>query len=200
MRRSNVILIASVAVTLIAGAASRLEAASAAFTPLGSTDVEIGTPIQFEISVAVTNLPGFDAADVIIGSDSAADLTFVYSPAWTAAFASFNTPIYDVGFYAQSVFVGGNNAVSVGASMVLGTVTIQTTGMAPGIHTMQVNHSTDGFSALTLGGAPETLFGFANFHVHRPVPAVSSWGLVVLSLSILVAGAIQLRFAKPIPF
>ena len=193
MRRSNLSLAASAAAWFAAGAASPIQAATATFTPLSPTDVEIGTTIQFEISVAVAGLSGFNSADVIMGSNTATDLTFVYSPAWTTAFSSVNAPQYDVGFYNQSVFVGGNNAASVGTSIVLGTVTIHTGGMTAGTRKIEVNNAADGFSTLGLNGAPEPIFGLATFSVHRPVPAVSTWGLVILALSILILGTTRLR-------
>lgn len=193
MRPSNLSLVASTAAWFAAGAASSAQAATATFTPLGPTDVEIGTTIQFEISVAVTGLPGFNSADIIIGSNNAADLTFVYSPTWTSAFASVNAPQHDIGFYTQSVFVGGNNAASVGTSKVLGTVTIHTSTMSPGTGQVKISNAVDGFSTLGLNGTPEALFGLATFAVHRPVPAVSSWGLLILFLSISIVGTGRLR-------
>lgn len=192
MRRSKLSLAASAAVWFAAGAASSAQAATATFTPLGPTEVETGTTIQFEISVAVTGLSGFNSADVIIGSNNAADLTFVYSPTWTSAFSSVNAAQYDVGFYAQSVFVGANNATSVGTSKVLGTVTIHTANMNPGTRQITINNAVDGFSTLGLNGTPEALFGFASFGVHRPVPAVSSWGVLILALLLSIVATVRL--------
>jgi hypothetical protein len=155
--------------SIVAGATvSTADAATATFTPLGPTQVEIGADMVFEVTVAVTGLSGFNTADVIIGANNVTDLTFAYSAAWLSAFASVTTPQYDIGFYQQSVFVGGNHPTSVGASLQLGSVTIHTACLPPGDYRIDISNASDGFSTLGLNGQPEPLNGFATFAVVGP--------------------------------
>lgn len=193
MRRMTLSPVASAAMVVAVGAASSVHAATAVFTPIGPNDVEIGETVQFQVTLSVTGLAGFNSADIIIGSNDADDLTFVYDSAWTSAFSSVGPPQYDVGFYDQSAFVGGNNATSVGTSLVLGVVTVHTSGMTAGGHHIDINGTIDGISILGLNGTPESLVGVGFFSVHRPVPAVSTWGLLILFLSLLTVGSCRIR-------
>ncbi len=168
-------------------------AATATFTPIGPVIVERGADVVFEVTVSVASLASFDAADVVIGSNSATDIQFVYDVNWTSAFSNTTPPSSDVGFYAQDVFVGGNNASSVGTTVVLGRVTIKTSNTISGNHVVAIDNSIDGISGLTLGGNTETLNGSASFEVTAPVPAVSSWGLGALVLLTLAAGTVMVR-------
>ncbi|MBI4717170.1 MAG: hypothetical protein HY763_05150 [Planctomycetes bacterium] len=139
-------------------------ASTATFTPVGPTTVAPGTPLTFQVTLAVSALASFDAADVVIGCAQATDLSFAYSAAWTAAFANVTPPTADVGFYTQDVFVGGNNPNPVGTNLSLGTVTVSTTGMAEGSYTVRIDPSVDrGVSRLTLDGVLEPLSGSATF-------------------------------------
>lgn len=169
-------------------------AATATFTPVGPTHVEAGTNIVFQVTVAVSTLPGFDAADVVIGSDDATDLAFSYSSQWTSAFSTVSTPTFDVGFYAQDVFVGGNHSASVGTSLLLGTITVNTTGMANGAYQLRIENSVDGVSTLARSGTPEALNGSGAFTIGPPlVPTLGSWGIVTLSLMVLTAGSLAIK-------
>lgn len=151
-------------------------AATATFTPVGPTTVDPGTDVTFEVTVSVASLGSFDTADVVIGSPTATDVAFSYDAAWTAAFANPTTPAFDNGFYPQDVFVGGNNATPVGASLLLGTVTVNTTGLGGGLHTVLIDYAQDAVSALGLAGQPETLSGSGSFTVTGPAanPAASA--------------------------
>ncbi len=177
----------------IAAFGSAASGATASFTPVGPTQVGIGTSITFQISVSVTSLSGFNTADAIIGANGVTDIAFTYSSAWLAAFSSVTTPQYDVGFYDQSVFAGGNHSTAVGTSMPLGTVTVNTSTMQPGTYRLDINQSVDGFSSLGLNGQSDPLFGFVSFSVTRPIPTVSEWGIVVMSLFLLAFGSALLR-------
>jgi len=143
--------------------------------------------------VAVETLAAFNTADVVIGSHEAANVGFSFSSTWTSAFANVTTPAFDNGFYAQDVYVGGNISASVGRSLLLGTVTIDTTGMAYGSHDVIINHTFDGVSTLGLSGTPEALNGLGTFAVTPPIPTISDWGAVTLAPTILIAGTMILR-------
>lgn len=166
--------------------------ATAVFTPTGPSHVPHGDAISFNIVVSAA-AGGFNSADIVIGSTDAADLSFVYSSAWITAFSNVSPISYDNGFFAQDVFSGGNHSVSVGTTLALGTVTVDTTGMSVGTHSITINHAVDGISTLGLAGTPEPLAGTVNFQVTPPVPAASTWGLVVLSLGIGILGTLTLR-------
>jgi len=140
--------------------------ATATFVPLSPTTVPPGTVVSYEVTLSVVSLASFDAADVIIGSPTASDLSFVYSPEWDQAFLNITGPLTNVGFYSHDVFVGGNNPAAVGTSLKLGVVTIGTTGLTPGIYTVQIDPAVDGgVSKLSRGDLRDALSGSANFTV-----------------------------------
>lgn len=167
-------------------------AATATFAPVGPVTVPSGTSVQFDVTVAVESLAQFDGADIIIGSNTATDIGFTYSAAWTAAFANVTTPFFDTGFYAQDVFVGGNNATPVGASLLLGTITIDTTGMTPGAYQVKIDHTVDfDISALALQGTKDFLLGTATFNIACAVSAECDDGLFCNGTETCVAGICQ---------
>lgn len=139
--------------------------AIATFTPVGPTQVPPGTNVVFDVTVSVVTLTEFNTADIIIGSNDAANVGFAYSAAWSAAFANVTSPQFAVGFYDQDVFVGGNNPTPVGATLLLGTVTLTTTGMTSGTYQVMISNTIDGLSNLGLDGQPESLNGSAAFTV-----------------------------------
>ncbi len=140
--------------------------ATATFTPVGQTVVAPGTPVVFNVSVAAQTLSGFDAADIVIGSNAASDLSFAYSSAWQAAFNRVTPPTPDLGLYAQDVFVGGNNPLSVGQSMALGTLTVHTVGLVEGTYNVRVDANLrPDLSSIVLGGVHEALSGIGTFTI-----------------------------------
>lgn len=140
--------------------------ATATFTPVGPTTVSPGTDVKFEIALSVGSISSFDAADVVIGTADASDLSFIYAPEWDAAFFNITPPTLDPPFYAQGVFVGGNNPVPVGTSLKLGTITLKTTGMAEGTYTVMISSATDGgVSKLSRGDLRDFLNGTATFTI-----------------------------------
>ncbi len=171
MRRTNLFTVMNfyVATVSVAIFLSPSLAATVTFTPIGATTVDAGTDIVMVLSVTAVNLASFDAADIIIGSNDANDIAFTYDPAWTSAFSNTSTPLFDVGFYNQDVFVGGNNITSVGSTLVLGTITVNTTGMSGGLHQVVVDNAIDNFSRLALAGVTESLSGSGSFQVIAPL-------------------------------
>jgi len=152
-----------------------------------------GTQMSFDVTVTAVAPGGFNTADIVIGSDTAADVAFAYSASWLSAFSNVTPITSDTGFYAQDVYVGGNNAGTVGASLVLGTVTIDTAGMSAGVHHIKVDHVIDGVSTVGLAGVPESLTGIGAFEIAPPIPAMSHWGVAILGLAIAVAATLLVR-------
>ncbi len=143
--------------------------ATATFSPVGPTQVAPGTAVVFNVSVATETLPGFDAADIVIGSDHASDLGFTYSSAWQAAFGRVTPPTADVGLYVQDVFVGGNNTSSVGTTLPLGTVTVYTAGLSEGSYDVRIDADVArDVSSLILTGVHEDLGGLGTFTIACP--------------------------------
>ena len=164
---------AGLALTLLSGVTI---GATATWTPVGPTTVVPGTNVVFDLYVTVGTLTAFDAADVIIGA-SAADLAFSYSAEWMAAFANVTPPVFDVGFYPQSVFVGGNHTAAVGTSLRVGRITVHTANMSEGNYGVSVSAAVDGgVSGLTRSGQREPLSGTANFTVQCPAADVNCDG------------------------
>ena len=103
------------------------------FDPV-TVDVQAGETTTLEVTVAgATSM--FDTADILIGSDDLTLVDFVYSAAWEDAFQNVTPPNPSgAGFYAASdLFLGGNNPQLLDfPSLLVGTLTIDTTGLDPG--------------------------------------------------------------------
>lgn len=181
-----------IVVVSLAGCPSLAEAATAEFSALFPNNVPAGTPVQFDVMVLVQAMGTFNLADVVIGSNYSANLSFSYSPAWLGSFANVSPPTFGIGFYDHDVFVGGNNPSPVGASLPLGTVTIDTTGMLPGSYAVSIDNGHDGLSLLGLNAQTEPLYG-QGLYVIVPEPTTTA----------LLVGALLLvrrnRFFKRLP-
>ncbi len=170
------------AIALI-GATTASLAATATFDP-PLVEIQAGTPALFDVYVAVESLPAFDAADILIGSNEVPDLSFSYSPDWEAAMAGFVAPVtYDIGTYGQDVFVGGFSiAGAIQGSLWVGTLTVETTGLAAGDYPIVVDGTADGMSRLTLAGNGENLSGAGTVRIPEPATlALLAFGAMVLS-------------------
>ena len=166
--------------------------ATAVFAPAGPTQVPRGEQITFAVTLTAS-ASGFNSADVVIGSNTVADIAFAYSPAWISSFANVTSVSYDNSFYGNDVYVGGNNPSQVGQSLLLGTITIDTAGTSVGDHSIVISHAMDGISMLGLNGVPDPLAGTVTFQVTPPIPAVSTWGAIVISLGMATLGTVVLR-------
>ncbi len=158
-------------------------AATATFDP-PLVEIQAGTPALFDVYVAVESLSAFDAADILIGSDEVPDVSFTYSPDWEAAMAGFVTPItYDTGTYGQDVFVGGFSiAGAIQGGLWVGTLTVETTGLAEGDYPIVVDGTADGMSRLTLAGNWEPLSGAGTVRIPEPATlALLAFGALVLA-------------------
>jgi len=149
--------------------------------------VTAGEDAVFSITVSVESLTEFDAADLVIGSDDVTDLTFSYSDAWMAAMSSVAPVSYDNSLYLQDALLSSNNSTPVGASLLVGTLTVDTTGLADGDYIVKVDPSVDGFSALWLSGVDDPLAGSGMVHV-VPEP----FSLALLSMAV-IAGYLRRR-------
>ena len=146
--------------------ATVLLGATATFTPVGPTIVEPGTGVTFDVTLSVSSIASFDAADVVIGASNAHSLVFTYSPEWDVAFANVTDPLAGVGFYSTDIFVGGNNPSAIGTSLRIGTVIVDTQRMPPGVYSVQINSTVDqGVSKLSRGDLRDPLNGSTTFTV-----------------------------------
>ncbi len=153
------------AVMTVLGATVSL-GATATFTPVGSPTAMPGTPVAFTVTVATEILGAFDSADIVIGSNDASDVAFAYSAAWESAFSNVTPPTADVGLYAQDIFVGGNHNAPVGALLVLGTATVDTTDMVEGTYQVRIDPGlAPDVSSLVLEGVHEDLQGAGEFTI-----------------------------------
>ncbi|NOX59103.1 MAG: PEP-CTERM sorting domain-containing protein [Planctomycetes bacterium] len=187
------------ALVLALGASTVFAAATANFTPTSPTSVTAGTPITVDISISKSGgLNSFDFANIAIGStDPVFGLSFGFNPDWQAAFAFPGVPVIDsvmLPAYTRSVSItSDNDPFGIGdATLALGTVTIDTTAMAPGLYDIRISNATDGgFSELVSvnegGGAQDPIEGLMGFEI---VPEPATAFLMLLGGSCL--------FRKPI--
>jgi len=170
------------AMALLLSAASTVSGAVVTFDPPHVSNLVPGTDVQFDITVAVESLSGFNWADIIIGiNEEKADISFQYSDAWDAAFDNVSPVTYDVGSYMQDAYVGGNNPDSVGTELVLGTATVDTTHLSAGTYEVIID-SSDGVTALGLNEQAEALSGSGTFEV---IPEPTSLFFLITSIALL---------------
>lgn len=146
-------------------------------------DEVVRMTLTLQATGAVTDI---SAADVVIGSHQLLPFTFTYSDEWLAAMANVAIPI-SVGFYpGEDLLVGGSHpAVGVGRSIELGTITVQTTGLAADLYMIEVDTNIDGISGIFRGlpgqdFVSEPLRGQGTFAVGVPEPA--SLGLLGVAM------------------
>lgn len=180
MTSSRRILGAVLAVALSTSTA--LATVTATFAPGGPTSVNAGTPISADLTIAPSSLTSYDFAFMLIGSeDPVAGLSFTYDSDWTDAFAFVTPPDVDSGEhlgYVHDVLLMSDNVpfgISL-SSLAVGTVVIDTTGMAPGTYDIRISNATDGVSELVSigegGGVQEPIEGVMNFTI-LPEPATA---------------------------
>jgi hypothetical protein len=132
-----------------------------------------GTPAVFELTLQSDTLPGFDAADLLIGSNDfptgSNRLSFTYNPTWASLFESV-TPVSDnLGVYTQDFYAGSSNSIPVIPNCPFGTLTIDTTNLPAGDYTLHIDFLTDGTSQLTLGDNFDTFIDQqAVLHIPEP--------------------------------
>jgi hypothetical protein len=117
--------------------------------------VTAGTPVILNVTVSSTNPNGFDSLDLFLGWAQSKDVSFAFSSAFTTAMSGGSVfgPSYGNGVYTKDVYVGGaNDNGSVGQSLLIGQLTLQTTGLADGTYPVLANGAN---SMLHLAGADE---------------------------------------------
>jgi len=159
------------------------------FTSANPTiDLAAPGPVSFDVALHGAGGRGFDAVDMVIGSDLPIQ-GWVFSPATLSSFSS-TLFLPEGGVFDNDIFVNATNATAVGSGIVFGTVTLNPPATMSIGQTFDVfvNNDIDTFSGLTLGGAGDPLNGSALVTV-VPEPATLS----LLGLGLL--GFLRRRFA-----
>lgn len=147
--------------------------------------VSAGDAAVFNVGV-VAEAPldaGFTNGDFVFGSNDMPFVDFSYDAEWLAATTFQPTASYDItGLYLHDLFVGGSAPSAFGPALALGTITLDTTGLADGTYDVVVSADNDyDTSRLGLGATADRLFGMGQIVI--PEPAT----LALLGLGGLVA-------------
>jgi len=169
--------------------AAKAPAGTVVFSPLGPTSVLAGTNIDFSVSLQAAGV--FDLTNVLIGSSTVTDVGFVTDPAWDLAFQppGSSSLEFDYAFappgFSQNVFVDadriGNGTT--GPNLDVGTLTLITTGMAPGMYSVTVS-SDDSYTFNTGEGGNEDVLTSEGL-VFVIIPEPSTLALLALSATLL---------------
>src|SRR3989337_960440 len=116
------------------------------FSP-GAQDVVVdsGAIVSMDLTVQVSGspVPTISGADIVIGSNDV-PFDFSYNAAWTTAMPNLSAPLPGIGSYTHDLLVGGSNPTGgAGTSVPLGTVTVNTTGLALGTYEILVDSGID---------------------------------------------------------
>jgi hypothetical protein len=142
-------------------------------------------PATFGITVELETLSDFNLADIVIGINAPANLSFEYSDDWNAAFSNVSPVTLNVGFYTRDIFVGGNNSTALGVtSLDLGTLSVDTSALPPGTYDVTIDNSYDGTSVLGLNVDVEALRGLGHI---RKIPEPTSV-LIFIGMGLFVRG------------
>lgn len=178
--------------------ASSAPAGVVSFTPTIGV-VDLGERAVFQVAVSTTDLTTFDRVRLLLGADILGlPMTFEYSSVFNTTLPPLTPAPF--GLFASDLLVGGSRSVpetdptAWHAPLVIGTLTIQTSGVAPGsffhvfvdgIYEAQILGSP--LSQVGTGLESEHLQGSARVSIPEP-STLSLLGLGVL-------GLIRSRFA-----
>jgi hypothetical protein len=156
------------AVLMVVVGTSNVFAGRVDFSPVSAT-VNPGEMASFDVSISVESLEAFDSASLVVGSNDLG-IGFSYAESWIDQQALPPSAPVSAGIYPHDLFFGGFLSAAVPSALV-GTLTADTTGLAPGDYTVIVDSGADfDTSSLGLVAASESLFGSATVTV-VPEPA-----------------------------
>ena len=151
------------------------------FDPSGtSIDRTVDAPVfTVDMYAGQTTLDTFDAVDFVVGSNDGLDLTdFVIDPSVTAFFSTINNP--GPGIYGDDIKVGWFGTPNQPGA-ILGTLTVDTTGLADGIYDLVINADIDGGQSKFTSGLDVDMVMGEHRVVITPEPAtLSLLGLAAL--------------------
>ncbi len=161
--------VALVAVPLVLAVSSARGGTIGFDPPIQVVDPSIDTQVVFDLTVeSLVQMASFNAFDLVTGSD---DLAVVR---WELAlpYDCFDCESRPVGFYPSDLKFGWFGlAQQIGEGTLLGVLTVDVTGLAPGEYTVVVDPIRDGgLSTVTLGVQSEPMSG-AGKVVVIPEPA-----------------------------
>ena len=162
MKRSDATLF------VVGWAASAATAGVISFEP-AEMEVVVGDPRNsartFEVAVSSVTRGSFDAIDIVIGSEAVPLTGFTYAPGFEEA-TVFQGPPVPHGYYTYDLGIGGFTLDPITPPMTLGTLTVDASGLAPGVYTVMVDSEEDlDYSALSLGRNAEPVSGTAALRV-----------------------------------
>ena len=123
------------------------------------------------VSVAQSDLPSFDAVDIVFGSDGPELVSWAWNPAITRFFDAVRPNTFN-SEYQDSLQIGYFGLPPNNAPLILGQLTIDLTGLASGEYWVGVDFERDeGGSSLASGLQLDYLSGSALIYARIPEPA-----------------------------
>jgi len=124
-------------------------------------------------------------AITIVTAMASVTMVFIYSEEWKSAFGEdYTVPAYWAAGDTQNVFLGGSTTDSVGSSLLLGTLIIDTIDFGPGTCTAEISEPV---SNLAFEGSVEALTGNGAITVNVAEPG---------SLATILAGVATMMFRR----
>ncbi len=157
-------------------AATSTFGATITFAPTNAS-VTAGTPITTDLELFWA-VPVFNShnATILLGSNDATDLSFSIDAAWTAAFTTVPAVVVEeFGNFAQEVTIRGEGNTLPGSqtSVMVGTLTIDTTGMANGNYSVGVDDTVSELEIFDEETVYDSISGAFSFTI-VPEPATLS--------------------------
>lgn len=171
----NLICIAAVALMAVPalGAVATFESFGGD-TPGTDTFTDVaGVPAVFDISVTTDELTEMDTVQLLIGWNESNDVTFEYSEEFNTKMGLYvMDPVYDPppGHHNKDVLTSGVNFGDVGTSILVGTLTLDTTGLLEGFYDVVIDGLNDSKSKVSRGADKEPVVGGGTIHI-IPEPA-----------------------------